>query len=197
MKIVIVTGMSGSGKTVALKMFEDFGYYCVDNLPLELLLDFVELTIESERGKNGVALGIDIRSGLNGLQEVFDKLDHKKINMEILFLEADDETLIKRYKETRRNHPLAAEGRLIDGINLERQKLAFLRDRADRILDTGRFLTKELKQELKKSMWTVSHLIIFLLRCSHLDICTEYRRIRIFYSMLDFCQTLSMIKTLD
>ena len=150
MKMVIVTGMSGSGKTVALKMFEDFGYYCVDNLPVELLLNFVDLTIESERGMNGIALGIDIRSGLNGLQEVFDELSHKKINMEILFLEADDETLIKRYKETRRNHPLAAEGRLIDGINLERQKLAFLRERADRILDTGRFLTKELKQELKK-----------------------------------------------
>ena len=105
MKMIIVTGMSGSGKTVALKMFEDFGYYCVDNLPLELLLNFVDLTIESERGMKGIALGIDIRSGLNGLQEVFDELSHKKINMEILFLEADDETLIKRYKETRRNHP--------------------------------------------------------------------------------------------
>ena len=135
MKMIIVTGMSGSGKTVALKMFEDFGYYCVDNLPLELLLNFVDLTIESERGMKGIALGIDIRSGLNGLQEVFDE---------------DDETLIKRYKETRRNHPLAVEGRLIDGINLERERLAFLRERADRILDTGRFLTKELKQELKK-----------------------------------------------
>jgi len=150
MKMIIVTGMSGSGKTVALKMFEDFGYYCVDNLPVELLLNFVDLTIESERGMKGIALGIDIRSGLNGLQEVFDELSHKKINMEILFLEADDETLIKRYKETRRNHPLASEGRLIDGINLERERLAFLRERADRILDTGRFLTKELKQELKK-----------------------------------------------
>ena len=150
MKIIIVTGMSGSGKTVALKMFEDFGYYCVDNLPVELVSNFVELTIDSERGMKGVALGIDIRSGLNGLQEVFDELSHKKINMEILFLEADDETLIKRYKETRRNHHLAAEGRLIDGINLERERLAFLRERADRILDTGRFLTKELKQELKK-----------------------------------------------
>ena len=150
MKMIIVTGMSGSGKTVALKMFEDFGYYCVDNLPVELLLNFVDLTIESERGMKGIALGIDIRSGLNGLQEVFDELSHKKINMEILFLEADDETLIKRYKETRRNHPLATEGRLIDGINLERERLAFLRERADRILDTGRFLTKELKQELKK-----------------------------------------------
>jgi len=150
MKMIIVTGMSGSGKTVALKMFEDFGYYCVDNLPVELLLNFVDLTIESERGMKGIALGIDIRSGLNGLQEVFDELSHKKINMEILFLDADDETLIKRYKETRRNHPLAVEGRLIDGINLERERLAFLRERADRILDTGRFLTKELKQELKK-----------------------------------------------
>lgn len=149
MKIIIVTGMSGSGKTVALKMFEDFGYYCVDNLPVELVSNFVELTIDSERGMKGVALGIDIRSGLDGLDGVIDDLKHKKINMEILFLEADDETLIKRYKETRRNHPLAADGRLIDGIHLERQRLAFLRAKADRIMDTGRMLTKELKQELR------------------------------------------------
>ena len=149
MKIIIVTGMSGSGKTVALKMFEDFGYYCVDNLPVELVSNFVELTIDSERGMKGVALGIDIRSGLDGLDGVLDELKHKKINMEILFLEADDEALIKRYKETRRNHPLAADGRLIDGINLERQRLAFLRAKADRIMDTGRMLTKELKQELR------------------------------------------------
>ena len=149
MKIIIVTGMSGSGKTVALKMFEDFGYYCVDNLPLELVSNFVELTIDSERGMKGVALGIDIRSGLDGLDGVIDELKHKKINMEILFLEADDEALIKRYKETRRNHPLAADGRLIDGIHLERQRLAFLRAKADRIMDTGRMLTKELKQELR------------------------------------------------
>ena len=141
--------MSGSGKTVALKMFEDFGYYCVDNLPVELVSNFVELTIDSERGMKGVALGIDIRSGLDGLDGVIDELKHKKINMEILFLEADDETLIKRYKETRRNHPLAADGRLIDGIHLERQRLAFLRAKADRIMDTGRMLTKELKQELR------------------------------------------------
>ena len=149
MKIIIVTGMSGSGKTVALKMFEDFGYYCVDNLPVELVSNFVELTIDSERGMKGVALGIDIRSGLDGLDGVIDELKHKKINMEILFLEADDETLIKRYKETRRNHPLAADGRLIDGIHLERQRLAFLRAKADRIMDTGRMRTKELKQELR------------------------------------------------
>ena len=149
MKIIIVTGMSGSGKTVALKMFEDFGYYCVDNLPVELVSNFVELTIDSERGMKGVALGIDIISGLDGLDGVIDELKHKKINMEILFLEADDETLIKRYKETRRNHPLAADGRLIDGIHLERQRLAFLRAKADRIMDTGRMLTKELKQELR------------------------------------------------
>lgn len=149
MKIIIVTGMSGSGKTVALKMFEDFGYYCVDNLPVELISNFVELTIDSERGMKGVALGIDIRSGLDGLDGVIDELKHKKINMEILFLEADDEALIKRYKETRRNHPLAADGRLIDGIHLERQRLAFLRAKADRIMDTGRMLTKELKQELR------------------------------------------------
>lgn len=149
MKIIIVTGMSGSGKTVALKMFEDFGYYCVDNLPVELVSNFVELTIDSERGMKGVALGIDIRSGLDGLDGVIDELKHKKINMEILFLEADDEALIKRYKETRRNHPLAADGRLIDSIHLERQRLAFLRAKADRIMDTGRMLTKELKQELR------------------------------------------------
>ena len=122
----------------------------MDNLPVELISNFVELTVDSERGMKGAALGIDIRSGLDGLDKVIDELRHKKINMEILFLEADDETLIKRYKETRRSHPLATDGRLIDGIHLERQRLAFLRAGADRILDTGRFLTKELKQELKE-----------------------------------------------
>lgn len=153
MKLVIVTGMSGAGKTVALKMMEDMGYYCVDNLPIPLIEKFAELALGNNQGpSNQVALGIDIRSGqdLPLLDKILERWRADGIPFEILFLDASDEVLLKRYKETRRNHPLAGAGRIDEGIKKERECLAFLKKQANVILDTSMLLTKELRQELEK-----------------------------------------------
>ena len=153
MKLVIVTGMSGAGKTVALKMMEDMGYYCVDNLPIPLIEKFAELALGNNPGlSNQVALGIDIRSGqeLPLLDKILERWRTDGIPFEILFLDASDEVLLKRYKETRRNHPLAGAGRIDEGIKKERECLAFLKKQANVILDTSMLLTKELRQELEK-----------------------------------------------
>lgn len=152
MRFVIITGMSGAGKSSALKMLEDNNFFCVDNLPIELIIKFAELTFNTTSDKNrDVALGLDIRSGqaLQELEEVLDQMGDLKYSYEILFLDANDETLIKRFKETRRAHPLATEGRVDEGIALERKKLDFLRNRADYIIDTSRLLTRELKLEVE------------------------------------------------
>ncbi len=153
MKLVIVTGMSGAGKTVALKMMEDMGYYCVDNLPIPLIEKFAELALGNNQGlSNQVALGIDIRSGqeLPLLDKILERWRTDGIPFEILFLDASDEVLPKRYKETRRNHPLAGAGRIDEGIKKERECLAFLKKQANVILDTSMLLTKELRHELEK-----------------------------------------------
>lgn len=152
MKLVIVTGMSGAGKTIALKMLEDIGFYCVDNLPIPLMEKFAELTVMNFGGHSKAALGIDIRSGeeLSKLNQVMSGWKRNKLPFEILFLDASDQVLIKRYKETRRSHPLAGSGRIDRGIEKERDKLAFLKERADYIIDTSQLLTKELRQELEK-----------------------------------------------
>ncbi|HBE87132.1 MAG TPA: RNase adapter RapZ [Lachnoclostridium sp.] len=152
MRLVIVTGMSGAGKTQALKMLADMGFYCVDNLPIPLIETFAELTLSNQGGIRNAAMGIDIRSGedLSVLNMIFDDWSRKRVPFEILFLDAGDETLIKRYKETRRAHPLAAGGRIDSGIEKERVKLGFLKEEADFIIDTSRLLTKELRQELEK-----------------------------------------------
>ncbi len=151
MKLVIVTGMSGAGKTVALKMMEDMGYYCVDNLPIPLMEKFAQLVLDGHE-HSLVALGIDIRSGedLSMLEGIFDAWKQKALSYKILFLDAGDRVLIKRYKETRRNHPLAGGGRVDQGIEKERAKLGFLKKKADLIIDTSRLLTRELRQELEK-----------------------------------------------
>ena len=152
MRLVIVTGMSGAGKTTALKMLEDMGYFCVDNLPIPLLTRFVEMFSEPEEEVKKIALGIDVRGGqdFSGLQEVLDEMDEKHTDYEILFLDAQDDVLIKRYKETRRQHPLSGSGRVDTGIAKEREKIMFLKMRATYILDTSRMLTRELKLELEK-----------------------------------------------
>lgn len=152
MRFVIVTGMSGAGKTTALKMLEDMGYFCVDNLPLPLLTRFVEMFSEPEEEVKKIALGLDVRGGqdFTGLQEVLDEMDEKQTSYEILFLDAQDDVLIKRYKETRRQHPLSGSGRVDTGIAKEREKIMFLKMRATYILDTSKMLTRELKLELEK-----------------------------------------------
>ncbi len=152
MKLVIVTGMSGAGKTQALKMLEDMGFYCVDNLPIPLIEPFAELLLGQPDKREQVALGIDIRSGeeLPRMKTVLEDWRVQGLSYEILFLDCSDEILIKRYKETRRSHPLAGQGRVDGGIALERQRLEFLKKEAHVILDTSQLLTRELKQELEK-----------------------------------------------
>ncbi|MCI6044427.1 RNase adapter RapZ [bacterium] len=153
MRFVIVTGMSGAGKSTALKMLEDAGYFCVDNLPIPLLEKFAQFITEGNSGSiQKVALGVDIRSGaaMEGLARALEEISVTGLEYEILFLEADDDVLIKRYKETRRAHPLAGSGRVENGIREEREKLKFLKAHADYILDTSQLLTRELKSELDK-----------------------------------------------
>lgn len=151
MKLVIVTGMSGAGKTIALKMLEDMGFYCVDNLPIPLADKFVQLAAGG-RGISQAALGVDIRGGedLDTLETILKDWRERGLDFKVLFLDASDEALIKRYKETRRSHPLAGAGRLDQGIAMERERLEFLRRDADYIIDTSRLLTRELRQELEK-----------------------------------------------
>ena len=148
-KLVIITGMSGAGKTTALKSLEDTGYFCVDNLPVDFLADFVNLT-KTRSEHIGTAIGIDIRSG-SGLDRLAGILPNiKSEGAEILFMEASDESLIRRYKETRRTHPLSGAERIETGIERERERLDFLKENADYIIDTSRLLTRELRAELYK-----------------------------------------------
>lgn len=152
MRMVIVTGMSGAGKSTALKVLEDTGYFCVDNLPIPLFLKFVEMSAQPDANLDKVALGIDIRGGRSfaRLAEELDVLKEKEIPHEILYLDAGDDVLVKRYKETRRSHPLAKDGRLDKGIAAERKELEFLKMRATYIIDTSNLLTRELNQEIRK-----------------------------------------------
>lgn len=152
MRFVIVTGMSGAGKSTTLKTLEDIGYFCVDNLPIQLIMRFAEIAYADDNDINNVAIGVDIRSGvyLEQLSECLLSLKESQYHHEILFLDSNDDVLVKRYKETRRNHPLARNGRVEDGIRLERQRIAFLRKEADYIIDTTSLLTRELKAELDK-----------------------------------------------
>ena len=153
MRFVIVTGMSGAGKSSVLKMLEDIGYFCVDNLPVPLLPKFAELvSAQGENAMHQAALGIYIRSGegLATVNKVLENIEDLEINYEILFLDCEDAVLIKRYKETRRQHPLAVGGRIEDGIKNERKKMEFLKQRANYIIDTSQMLIRDLKGEVDK-----------------------------------------------
>ena len=152
MRFVIVTGMSGAGKSTALKMMEDMGYFCVDNMPIPLMSKLAELLLVPNEEITKLALGLDIRSGQNmeELEAILDEMDVMNLKYEVLFLDASDESLVKRYKETRRTHPLSKGARVEAGIALERRKIQFLKDRATYILETSRMLTRDLKAELNK-----------------------------------------------
>ena len=152
MRFVIVSGMSGAGKSTALHMLEDMGFFCVDNLPVALLPNFGQIAFDRKVDVNQVAVTVDIRSGdaLKGLSEQLEVLKELGIRYEILFLDADNATLVMRYKETRRTHPLAGEGRVENGILQERERISFIKKQADYIIDTSALLTRELKQELEK-----------------------------------------------
>lgn len=144
--------MSGAGKSTAMKMMEDMGYFCVDNLPVEFFDKFVELFTGTHMSQKNIAIGMDVRSGdaLEILKTTLDHLDREEIHYEVLFLDASDSVLVKRYKETRRIHPLANGERIEKGLERERTKIGFLRERADFIIDTSTLLTRELKTELER-----------------------------------------------
>ena len=153
MRFVIVTGMSGAGKSTALKILEDAGYFCVDNLPIPLLEKFAQFIVEGNSGSiQKVALGVDVRSGgdMEGVEKALEEIRLTGLEYEILYLDAEDEVLVKRYKETRRTHPLAGSGRVENGIREERRRLKYLKEHADYILDSSQLLTRELKAELDK-----------------------------------------------
>lgn len=152
MRFVIITGISGAGKNSVLKMLEDAEYFCVDNLPVQLIPKLAQLTVFEAKNIQKVALGVDVRSGdfLDQLPEILGELDEKRIEYEILFLECATDVLIKRYKETRHNHPLAGKGRVEEAIDEERRRTSFLKARADYIIDTTHLLVRELKKEIDK-----------------------------------------------
>jgi UPF0042 nucleotide-binding protein len=152
LRIVIVSGLSGSGKSHVLRCFEDFGFFCVDNLPPPLLPKFVELCLHSIHEIRQVALGIDIRERdfLDQFFVIFDKLKASGYKMEILFLEARDEVLVRRFSETRRPHPLAVGMPMIEGIQLERRRMADLKKRADLTLDTSDYSVHQLKEVISR-----------------------------------------------
>jgi RNase adapter protein RapZ len=165
-QIVIITGMSGAGKTVAIQSFEDLGFFCVDNLPPTLLPKFLELMKESGNKMNKVALVMDLR-GREFFDHLFKALDDlgesSWITPQVLFLEADDETLVRRYKETRRKHPLAPTGLPLEGIQHERHLLSELKGRAQIIYNTSTMKPRELREKIltefsinRKAMFTVN-----------------------------------------
>ncbi|MCK8828045.1 RNase adapter RapZ [Natroniella acetigena] len=149
---VIITGMSGAGKSETVKIFEDVGFFCVDNLPPALISKFAELCRQSKGEINQVALVVDIRGGdfFDNLFAELAKLENIITNYRILFLEAETETLINRFKKTRRRHPLAQQGRILEAINLERERLERIRGKADKIIDTTNLTPKELKKRIQE-----------------------------------------------
>ena len=152
MRFIIVTGLSGAGKSEATKSLEDMGYFCVDNLPPTLITKFAEACMQSGGSIEKVALVIDIRGGVF-FDDFFESIKYLKDNefkYEILFLDATDEVLVKRFKEKRRSHPLSGGGRVITGIALERKKLREVKDKADIIIDTSKYKIGDLREEMTK-----------------------------------------------
>lgn len=151
MKFTIITGMSGAGKSQVIKYMEDLGFYCVDNMPPMLLQKFAELCDQSQGTFEKVAIVMDIRGGefFDDLVSNLEQLERMGYHYEILFLDANNEELIKRFKETRRSHPLSMEGSLEEGIKKERKKLRNLRQMANNIIDTTGLDLKSLKEELR------------------------------------------------
>lgn len=175
-----------SWKSTALKMLEDMGYFCVDNLPVPLIPKMAELLSVPGTEINKAALGVDIRSGQNfsELEKILKDLDQSGTRFEILYLESRDDVLIKRYKETRRFHPLSGKGgRVEEGIREERKRLKFLRERADYLIDSSHMLTRELRAELSKILWKIRNIRICIYLCCRLGSNMESRQMQIWYLM--------------
>lgn len=152
MRFVVVTGMSGGGKRTALKLLEDAGFYCVDNLPVPLISKFVELLATPNSEITKVALGLDVRADqtFEDITEALEQLKESGFVFELLFMEANDEVLLKRYKESRRMHPLSNGGSVFEGIERERKVLNPFRTKADYVFDTSHLLSRELKKEIER-----------------------------------------------
>ena len=152
MQFVIISGMSGAGKSKAASDLEDLGFYCVDNMPAEMIPQFAQLCLATKGRYEKVALVTDVRASMtfDALFQALQKLDEMHLQYSIYYIEASTEVIIKRYKETRRNHPLSGGDRVDKGIEEERKRLAFLKESADYIIDTSQLLTRELKAELDK-----------------------------------------------
>ncbi|SDO04431.1 UPF0042 nucleotide-binding protein [Psychrobacillus sp. OK028] len=152
-EVVIITGMSGAGKTVAIQSFEDLGYYCIDNLPPELLSTFIKLMIDSNKQPRNIAVVMDLRGGemFNSLADSVNQLEEATtVTPKLLFLDAGDEVLVRRYKETRRSHPLANSGLPLEGIKKERQMLSDLKGRAQYIYNTSKMKPRELREKIQE-----------------------------------------------
>lgn len=152
MELIIVTGMSGAGKTHAMHCMEDLGYYCIDNMPPKLMDDFVTLAGSDNSEFKKVAFMVDVRGGqfFDDLKQSLEDLHVQGVEYKIMFLEASDAALVRRFKETRRNHPLAPNGNIQDGIREEREKLSFVRSNADYVIDTSDIKVAKLNAEIKR-----------------------------------------------
>jgi RNase adapter protein RapZ len=150
MRFIVITGISGAGKSLVAKQLEDDGFYCIDNLPPLLIPKITEICSQSYRKMDKIGLVIDIRGGelLNDLFPALESLREAGHTYEILFMEASDKVVIKRYKESRRSHPLAQEGRLLKGISEERRVLQKIKDRADYVIDTSVLTPRQLKDAI-------------------------------------------------
>ena len=144
---VVITGLSGAGKSYAIKCFEDMGFFCVDNLPTTLIPTFADLVTRTGHTAQRVALGVDVREGeyLSHLLEAMQELKRRGHAVEVLFLEANEEALVRRFHETRRRHPLGGDGNVLDAIRAERKEMAHTREVADRIIDTSALTVHQLK----------------------------------------------------
>lgn len=153
-KLVIITGLSGAGKTAALRYFEDAGYYCVDNLPASLLLSLIGFFTVKDKDINKIAVAIDLRSGdlFNEIYNTLENLKKQKINYKVLFLEAAKSIIMKRFSLTRRKHPLVVDGDILSGIEKETEKLYYLREMSDVIINTTSLSPRELKIEIAERM---------------------------------------------
>jgi len=151
LQLVVVTGLSGSGKSTAIHVLEDLGFYCIDNLPVALIPRVVELWESSQEEVRRVALGVDVRERhfLEEVPSVFADLRARGVALEVIYLEASDDVLLRRFSETRRPHPAADGGGLADGIRREREKLRAVREASDRILDTSALTVHELRAALR------------------------------------------------
>ena len=190
-QLVMVTGMSGAGKTVAIQSFEDLGYFTIDNMPPALLLKFIELMRHSpDNNKLAVVVDMRSRSFFNEIRTILDELDNQEdLDFKVLFLDATDSELVARYKETRRSHPLAADGRVLDGITLERELLSPFKNISQNVVDTTELTPRNLRKRSQNNLPVKIISQIFGLRSCHLVLNMAFR------SMLTLCLTCVSFQT--